>query len=138
MKNLITPQTIFRKLPRRPTTHNRIDNLSTAHNPIHLQPSHLTNQMLFWPFLPHVFVYADYEQLSSICREKLQIEYDLQELEMKYKREKSSSTADETLLIETRRQIEAFRLELLKHKETVWFLLFFVVKAEATVCSATL
>ena len=69
-------------------------------------------------------LYADYEQLSSICREKLQIEYDLQELEMKYKREKSSSTADETLLIETRRQIEAFRLELLKHKETVWFLLF--------------
>ncbi len=49
-------------------------------------------------------ILAGYESVVDAFREKLQIEYDLQDLEREYKREKNSRVS-EKLLIELRKQI---------------------------------
>lgn len=49
-------------------------------------------------------IFAGYESVVDAFREKLQIEYDLQDLEREYKREKNSRVS-EKLLIELRKQI---------------------------------
>lgn len=61
-------------------------------------------------------VYSSYEAVAEAFREKLQVEYDLEDLEREYKREKNSRVA-EGLLIELRKQIENFRSELHHQKE---------------------
>ena len=63
-------------------------------------------------------VYASYEAVAEAFREKLQVEYDLEDLEREYKREKNSRVA-EGLLIELRKQIENFRSELHRQKEVL-------------------
>lgn len=54
---------------------------------------------------------------EAFC-EKLQVEYDLEDLEREYKREKNSRVG-EGLLIELRKQIENFRSELHRQKEVL-------------------
>lgn len=70
------------------------------------------------PALALADIYGCYEAVAEAFREKLQVEYDLEDLEREYKREKNSRVA-EGLLIELRKQIENFRSELHRQREAL-------------------
>lgn len=60
-------------------------------------------------------IYHCYEGVAEHYREKLQIEYDLEDLEKEYRKERSGRVSEQ-LLIELRKQIESFRKELHRQK----------------------
>jgi DNA-binding protein len=60
-------------------------------------------------------IYGAYVDVVQCWREKLQLEYDLEDLECEYKRERMGN--EENILIELRKEIETFRKELHHQKE---------------------